>query len=168
MTAKKQLLAQYDLHNLLFNNVIVGISDEESNKSILEPMNNVKWLAGHLLWAQRNLARMAGADVVIPWTGHFLQKNAATPEEINAPKGEFPTLDQIKDKWNGVNLPIRAGLENLSEETLNEVINTNHPILPFDDTLAGLWSFINHHQAYTIGQIGVLRRGMGKEPMRYN
>ncbi|WP_259070292.1 DinB family protein [Mucilaginibacter sp. X4EP1] len=168
MTVKKILIAQYDLHNLLFNNVIADINDAESNQSILEPMNNVKWLAGHLLWAQRNLARMGGADVIIPWMEHFLQKNASTPEEINAPKGEFPTLQQIKDKWNEINLPIRAGLESLPEETLNQIISSNHPLFPFDDTLAGLLAFINHHQAYTIGQIGILRRGMGKEAMKYD
>jgi hypothetical protein len=47
MSSKKQLLAQYDLHNVLFNNVLLDISDEESNISIADPMNSVKWLAGH-------------------------------------------------------------------------------------------------------------------------
>ena len=28
MSTKKQLLAQYDLHDVLFNNVIAGISDD--------------------------------------------------------------------------------------------------------------------------------------------
>ena len=167
MTTKKQLIAQYDLHNVLFNNVIADISDEESNQCILASMNNVKWLAGHLLWAQRNLVRISGADVIIPWMEHFLQKNASTPEEINAPEGEFPTLEQIKNKWNEINLPIRAGLENLPEEALNKVTTSNHPILPFDDSVAVLWAFIKHHQAYTIGQIGILRRGMGKDAMKY-
>lgn len=39
MSSKKQLLAQYDLHNVLYNNVIADISDEESNKCIADPMN---------------------------------------------------------------------------------------------------------------------------------
>ncbi len=71
MSAKKVLLAQYDLHNLLFNNVIAGISDEESDKCVADPMNCVKWLAGHILWAQGNLANIGGTKVAMPWARSF-------------------------------------------------------------------------------------------------
>jgi uncharacterized damage-inducible protein DinB len=167
MSTKKQLLAQYDLHDVLFNNVIEGISDTEANTSVAEPMNSVKWLAGHLLWAQRNLVRIGGAQVDIPWTGHFLTKQGSTDEERNMPKGEFPTIEQIKEKWNEVSPAIRAGLENLPDAALDSVIEAKHPIAPFDNTLAGLWAFINDHQSYHIGQIGILRRRLGKEAMAY-
>jgi uncharacterized damage-inducible protein DinB len=168
MSAKKQLLAQYDLHNVLFNNVIADISDDEANKSVADPMNSVKWLAGHLVWAQLNLANIGGTQVVIPWAYHFLSKEGATEADRNAPETEMPTLETIKNKWNELSPIIRSGLENLPEEALSSVIQIPHPIMPFDNTLAGLWAFINHHQAYTIGQIGILRRGCGKAAMKYS
>ncbi len=167
MSAKKQLLAQYDLHNLLFNNVIADISDDEANQSVADPMNSIKWLAGHLLWAQGNLVRMGGAQVVIPWVDHFMSGEGATEADRNAPKSEMPTLDDIKNKWNETSPAIRAGLENLPDAALDSVVAIPHPIAPFDNTLAGLWAFINHHQAYTIGQIGILRRGFNKAAMKY-
>ena len=167
MSAKKQLLAQYDLHDILFNNVIESISDSEANTCVAEPMNSVKWLAGHLLWAQRNLVRIGDAQVEIPWTGHFLTVQGSTEEERKMPKGEFPTIEQIRDKWNEVTPAIRKGLVNLPDAALNSVIEVKHPIAPFDNTLAGLWAFINDHQSYHIGQIGILRRRLGKEPMSY-
>ncbi|HEY4323353.1 MAG TPA: DinB family protein [Mucilaginibacter sp.] len=168
MSAKKHLLAQYNLHNLLFNNVIADISDEESDKCVADPMNCVKWLAGHLTWAQGNLARMGGTKIDIPWVGHFLSGPGSTEEERNAPKGEYPTLTMIKDKWNEIGPAIKNGLENLPDQALETVIDAKTPILPYDNTLGGLWAFINHHQAYTIGQIGILRRGLGKEAMKYS
>jgi hypothetical protein len=168
MSAKKVLLDQFDLHNLLYNNVIADISDAESNKCVADPMNGVKWLAGHLLWAQHNLANIAGVKLDLPWRDHFHTKQGGSPEDFNAPKSELPTLQQVKDKWNEFALLIRTGLENLPDEALNTVIEVKHPIAPFDNTLAGLWAFINHHQAYTIGQIGILRRGLGKEAMKYS
>lgn len=164
MSAKKELLAQYDLHNILFNNVLADISDEESNKTVGDPMNNVKFIAGHLLWAQRNLARTGGAQVTVPWVDHFASGPGATEEDLNAPKSELPTLQMIKDKWNEIAPAIRTGLENLPEEALNSPVQF---LLPMFNTVAGVWAFINHHQAYHIGQIGVLRRGLGKEPMKY-
>ncbi len=167
MSAKKVLLDQYDLHNVLYNNVIADISDEESDKCIADPMNCIKWLAGHLLWAQHNLANIGGAKITMPWRDHFHTKEGGSPEDFNAPKSEMPTLEQIKNKWNEDAPAIRAGLENLPDAALESVIQVRHPIAPFDNTLAGLWAFINHHQAYTIGQIGILRRGLGKDAMKY-
>lgn len=83
------------------------------------------------------------------------------------PKGEFPTIEQIRNKWNETSPVIRAGLADLHEDSLNAVIEAKHPVSPFDDTIAGLWAFINDHQSYHIGQIGILRRALGKEAMQY-
>jgi hypothetical protein len=168
MSAKKLLLAQYDLHDLLFNNVIEGISDEESNRSIATPMNSVKWLAGHLLWANGHLAKISGAPIEVKWRDHFHTKQGGGPEDFNAPKSELPTLEEIRGKWNADAPVLRNALENLPEEALDSVVEFKHPMYPFDNTLAGIWGFINHHQAYTIGQIGILRRGLGKEAMSYS
>jgi hypothetical protein len=110
---------------------------------------------------------MGGTQVVIPWVDHFMSGQGATDEDRNAPKSEMPTLEAVKNKWNETSPAIRSGLENLPEEALNSIIDRPHPILPFDNTLAGLWVFINHNPAYTIGQIGILRRGFGKAAMKY-
>lgn len=168
MSTRKQLLAQYDLHDVLFNNVIAGISDEESNQCISDPMNSVKWLAGHLLWANANLANIGGANIEVKWRDHFHTKQGGSEADFNAPKSELPTLEEIKNKWNADTAIIRKGLESLPDEALNTVIEVRHPIAPFDNTLAGLWAFINDHQSYHIGQIGILRRALGKEAMSYS
>jgi hypothetical protein len=167
MSAKKVLLAQYDLHNVLYNNVIDQVSDEESNHSIKYPMNNVKWIAGHLLQCQGHLSRIGGTNVSIPWGDHF-PAGPGAPQVVEGGKSEFPTLSQIKDKWNELHPIIRQGLENLPEEALATTIDAKHPIFPFDNSLAGLWAFINHHQALHIGQISVLRRGLNKDAMKFS
>jgi hypothetical protein len=141
----------------------VDINEEESNVRLVATINNVKWLAGHLVWAQGNLARMGSVQLEIPWVGHFLGAPASEKEK-SAAKGELPTLQMIKDKWNEIGPVIRIGLENLAVEALNSPIE--FPI-PLFKTQEGLWTFINHHQAYTIGQIGILRRALDKEAMKY-
>lgn len=42
------------------------------------------------------------------------------------------------------------------------------PMDEFAETRGKLWEFLNHHVAYHIGQIGLLRRGFGKPPMSYD
>jgi len=167
MSTRKQLLAQYDLHDVLFNNVIAGISDEESNQTLADPMNSVKWLAGHLLWANANLANVGGTQVEVKWRDHFHTKEGGGPADFNAPQSPLPTLEEIRVKWNADSAVIRKGLENLQDEALNTAISVKHPIHVFDDTLGGLWAFINDHQSYHIGQIGILRRALGKPAMSY-
>jgi uncharacterized damage-inducible protein DinB len=167
MSTKKQLLAQYDLHDVLFNNVIAGISDAESNTPIADRTNSAKWLAGHLLWANANFANIGGIKIDVKWRDHFHTREGGGPEDLNAPPSPLPTLQEIKDKWSQDSPVLRKALENLPEQALDTVIEINHPIAPFDNTLGGLWAFINHHQAYHIGQIGIIRRALGKPAMSY-
>ncbi|HWZ02380.1 MAG TPA: DinB family protein [Mucilaginibacter sp.] len=160
MSAKDQLLIQYDLHTALFNNVLVDINEEEAAVRLAPGINHVKWLAGHLVWGQLGLARMGNVQVNIPWTDHFnTQLSEPVSKEI-----EMPSLDEIKKEWNRYAEAIREGLSQMSEESLNGPIEFP---LPAFKTTESLWTFINHHQAYTIGQIGILRRALGKEAMKY-
>ena len=161
MSSKTQLLAQFKLHNVLFNNVLDQMTDTEADQSIATPMNSFKWLAGHVLNSQEHLAKISGADVAIPWAEHF----AGKPENV---KTTVPALAEIKSKWNEIHPKLQSALENLPEEAVNSAVEIPHPIAPFDNTLGGFWAFINHHQAYTIGQMGILRRGFNKDAMKYS
>jgi len=160
MSAKDQLLIQYDLHNTLFNNVLLDINEAEAEVRLAPGINHIKWLAGHLVWGQLGLARMGNVTVVVPWTDHF---NTQLKEPVD-PSIKIPALEEIKNEWNKYDGPIRAGLEQMSAEALNSPIEFP---LPAFKTTESLWTFINHHQAYTIGQIGILRRALGKEAMKY-
>jgi hypothetical protein len=160
MSAKNQLLAQYDLHNTLYNNVLVDINEDEANSRLVPSINNVKWLAGHLVWGQAGLARICGVPMNIVWIDHY---NTQIPNPPG-PEIEIPTLEEIKEAWNRFEAPIREGLQNLPDEVLSRTVEFP---LPAFRTVEGLWTFINHHQAYTIGQIGILRRALGKEAMKY-
>jgi hypothetical protein len=160
MSETKYLLAQYDLHNTLFNTVLAGISEEEAAIRLEPHVNNVKWLAGHLVWGQRGLAGMGGVPMDVEWLPHYDTQIKNPP----GPEVPTPSLDEIKAAWNRLVEPIRAGLEVLPQEVLDKPIEFPMPAFR---SVGGLWAFINHHQAYTIGQIGILRRVLGKEAMKY-
>lgn len=160
MSAKKHLMAQFDLHTTLYNNVLVDINEEEADMRLAPEVNNVKWLAGHLVWGQSGLANIAGVSMNVEWLDHY-NTQLKGPVEITA---KVPSLDEIKKAWNEVTPTIREGLEKLPEEALDTPADFPMPAFR---SLGGLWAFINHHQAYTIGQIGILRRALGKEAMKY-
>lgn len=160
---KKPLLIQFDMHHRLYNNVLKGFTDEESNRRLYDDknINHVKYLAGHLLNSQYGLAMIAGLDSEVKWNEMFavMGQSEAKDDFI------YPDIEEIKAEWNGMHEGIREGLNRLTADDLD----AKSPA-PFDrvaDSVGELWTFINHHQAYHIGQIGILRRGFGKEPMSY-
>ncbi len=161
---KNYLIIQYDLHHKLYNNVLEGFTDEETNERVHgdKNMNHMKYLAGHLLNSQYALGTIAGIDPEVKWNELFAAMNQSEAKDDI----EYPSIEEIKAEWNAMNKPIRNGLNNLTTELLE-----NKPPEPFDkvaESTGQLWAFLNHHQAYHIGQIGILRRGFDKAPMRYD
>lgn len=160
---KKPLLIQFDLHHRLFNNVLEGFTDAESNRRIHgdKNMNHVKYLAGHLLNSQYGLTALAGLEVEVKWNDLF----AVMGQSMAKDDIDYPEIGTIIDEWNSLFAPLRKGLMELPAESL--VKAPPEPLNRVAESGMELWSFINHHTAYHIGQIGILRKGFGKEPMHY-
>src|ERR1700740_2005182 len=114
MSAKSILLAQFDLHNALFHNVLHGITEEEANTSV-SGMNTIKWLAGHTLWDLGSYANICGIKIEFPWFGHFYSKEAATPQDLAGPTTPMPTIGMIIVRWDETVPVLRAGLEKLTD-----------------------------------------------------
>lgn len=158
------LLTQFDLHQRLYNNVLDGFSEEETNRRLYDDpkINHVKYLAGHLLHSQYGLAVIAGIEFEQKWSGLFdVMGQSEARDDFS-----YPAIEEIKAEWNRLYQPVRSGLKGLSSQAL-----TATPPEPFDgvaESSGELWAFISHHTAYHIGQIGILRKGFGKEPLRYD
>jgi hypothetical protein len=165
MQGKKELLAQYLLHARWFSNALEGFTDGETNQRIHPDMNHVKYLAGHLLHSQYGFAMIAGVAVDRKWDDLFAGRGKSKARD-NFP---YPTIEEIKDEWEQLYPVIKNGLEALPEDTLQKDLPSS-PVAGFgilDSSIGDLWAFMNLHQAYHIGQIGILRRGFGKDPMKY-
>ena len=157
------LLVQYDLHQRLFNNVLDGFSDEETNLRLegFPKVNHVKYLAGHLLNSQYGIAKIAGLNPEVRWN-ELLAVMGQSQAKDDIP---YPGIEEIIGEWNSLYLPAREGLLNLTADQLSG--KAPQPFDAVSDSLGELWAFVSHHQAYHIGQIGILRRALGKSAMSY-
>ncbi|MEX1212641.1 MAG: DinB family protein [Balneolaceae bacterium] len=158
------LITQFELHHRLYNNVLNGFTDIESNERPCDNknVNPVKYLAGHLLNSQYGLIMIAGHHPEIKWDELFAVMGKSEFDTSNT----YPLLSEIQYEWNRWHQPTTKGLEALSREDLHAT-----PPAPFDQVASSageLWAFINHHQAYHIGQIGLIRRIFGKDPMSFD
>lgn len=160
---KNLLLVQFILHHRLFINVLDGFTDEETNRRPFgnANINHIKYLAGHLLNSQYGLAMIAGLEPEVKWNELFaVMGQSEAKDDIS-----YPSIEEIKEEWNRLFRPVQEGLGSLDTEEL-----VSAPPAPFDqvaESVGELWSFINHHVAYHIGQIGILRKVFGKGPMSY-
>ncbi len=159
-TATASLKAQFDLHTRLFNNVTEGVTEDESGTRKSEQINNMKWIAGHLLNTRLgNLSKVAGLAPDESYNAQFGRGNSYDPNAT------YPPIDEIKAKWEATAAAISNGISNIPEEVLATKSPVQAPIA--DDTMRGLVSFLVSHEAYHIGQLGMLRKMIGKEAMSF-
>ncbi|MEQ8523916.1 DinB family protein [Gracilimonas sp.] len=160
---QKALLIQFDLHQQLFNNVLKGFSDAETNSRLdgYPKMNHVKYLAGHLLNSQYALAQIAGVNPEVKWNELFAVMGQSAAKD----NFEYPDIEEIKSEWNALYELTRKGLAKLDKNDLAKV--PEEPFSQVAETVLDLWAFVNHHIGYHIGQISIMRRGFNKAPMSY-
>jgi len=157
------LITQFDLHQRLYINVLDGFTDKETNRRLdgYPQVNHVKYIAGHLLTSQYGLAQIAGLKPEVKWNDLFAVMGQSEARD----DANYPHIDEIREEWNNLYQPVREKLTQLDQDQLTEL-----PPEPFDavsESNVQLWAFITHHQAYHIGQIGILRRAFGKSPMSF-
>lgn len=164
MSNHKQLLAQFNLINQWFNNSLIGINDEEANQRVSPNMNHIKYIAGHLVNAMYGIGNLGKLNLERKWDEHFagLRKTKALDHHA------YPSIDEIKTEWNHIFPKIKEALTALSDADLQQELSGSSlkDSGIFDGSIGDFWAFMNEHQMYHIGQIGILRRGLGKEPMK--
>jgi uncharacterized damage-inducible protein DinB len=153
------LSLQFDLHTRLFNNVLDGIDDAEADQRASQTVNHIKWLAGHLLATRYGFKELGGLDVENPYAELFAH---GKPIDDHA---TYPPLDDIRERWNAISSKISEAFVNLPSEIADGPSPVNVPV--GDMTLGGFLSFLMHHEAYHLGQMGILRKYLGKEGMNY-
>jgi hypothetical protein len=155
----KHLINQFNLQTKLFNNVTVSISDVDSQKQMNANTNHIAWLTGHTVSTRYMLANALGLKTQEPFPALF--ENGKGIDKT----AKYPSIKELTKDWNSISEKVSTALNSISEEALQTKMP--RPV-PTGDTMGDFISFINHHEAYTIGQLGISRRFFGLEAMKYN
>ncbi len=150
---------QFDLHTRLFNNIISDITDTQANTRANDKINHLKWLAGHVTASRMGLSKFGGLA-----EDNSLDEYFGHGKSLDETKN-YPSLKEIQAKWNAISENISRGLGNLPKEVLDSKAPIDVPVS--DPSMRGMLGFLMHHEAYHIGQMGILRKYMGKEAMSY-
>ena len=154
------VIDQLNLQTRLFKNVVSEIKDADASKRFTDSTNHVAWLAGHTVSTRYMLANMFGVKASEPYPELF-----ANGKGLDA-TATYPSLSELTKDWDSISASVISRLNELSDSDIAAAAPFPLPVA--DATMKGFVSFIAHHEAYTIGQLGLLRRLNGYPAMQYN
>src|SRR3990172_3637283 len=156
-TRIQPLLFLFDTHTSLFPNVIDGITEKDSHNRLNTKANHVAWLTGALAQQRVEIANLLGSDI-----------KQSADELFKAYKGiqdnvTYPVLASFNDDWKKVTPVLKELLEKVSDQKLDSIFEMEGMKSTHFEMIG--WSV--HREAYLIGQIGLWRRLLGYEAMKY-
>lgn len=134
-----------------------GLSHEESLHHPQPAGNSANWVLGHILASRSGLLKNLG--------GQPLLDDDAVQQYRRGSDGNVPNPLQVEeliallDKSQPLLL---AGLKRIPENALAQKAPFNSPAGP-DATFADALAAMVFHESYHVGQLGLLRRAIGKK-----
>jgi hypothetical protein len=118
-----------------------GITHEESLKEI-NNCNSANWILGHMVYIRNTILGLLG----LPPLADEQMKGVYGRGVVKPDMSKALNLNMLKKMYEDSQPYIMQGLDKVKEEALMEQL-----------------TFMGFHEAYHLGQIGLLRKMLGKE-----
>ena len=149
------VLGLMDIVDNLYAKALHGLDPAELTRTPAENSNPMVWMAGHLAQTRVRLGRLLGVEREVPWPSLFQRDRPAPGSE------RYPALADIRHEWDQAGAALRARLRSMSETELYGDLEVKIPST--DGTLEGAIVFALFHEGYHVGQMGYVRRTLGKD-----
>lgn len=127
-------------------------------ESLIHPQGGghcLNWVMGHIVKTRNDALELVGKQPLYPESnfvvyvpGRFALENAITIEELH-------------DSFNALQGPLEDGIRSLTVEKMLQPASFS-PTGSSDETIGSLLAAILFHEAYHGGQLGIVRRALGK------
>lgn len=134
-----------------------GVSHEESLRSPEPFGNNANWVLGHLVDAAEGVLGLLGQPRVLD-SGALVRYRRGTRPLIDAT--EALPLERLLEAWDEASKRINVGLKSIPEERIDAPVPEE--LTWMGTTIGAAVAFVSFHQSYHAGQLGLLRRLLGK------
>lgn len=136
-----------------------GVSHQESLLQPREAGNCINWVAGHLVLAYDRFLGALGSTPALDGAEGAPYGRGSEPLTDPAQAKDFGELRAAFETAHGRMMEL---VEQLDEERLAEPAPYSPGSSP-EETVGSLLTLLAFHQAYHVGQLGLLRRLAGKE-----
>lgn len=134
-----------------------GVSHEESLRSPEPFGNNANWVLGHLVDSAEGVLGLLGQPRVLD-SGALARYRRGTSPLIDA--AEALPLERLLEVWDEASKRINVGLKSIPEERIDAPVPAD--LTWMGTTIGAAVAFVSFHQSYHAGQLGLLRRLLGK------
>lgn len=147
------------LNTDLLLNCLEGLSEEDALRQLDGGGNTIAFLAAHLTDTRHFLVGRLGHPLANPLSRYLAE--ASSIEDIV----EWPTLAELREWWLDVSRHLG---DVLTRRTAEQLTRPNVHRFPLGDSSElGLIAFLVQHDSYHVGQMGFIRRQLGKPAMAY-
>lgn len=149
---RKTLATLYDYNLKVIEMSLEGITPEESFVQPQPGGNCINWVLGHIVANRNQIMELIGEDPV--WRDEMaaIYRRGSTP--LAATRSAIP-LDGMLNDLRASQEKILKKLPEMPVENLEKSVG--------DQTIYYRLSFLQFHETYHAGQLGLLRRLLGKE-----
>ena len=144
------------------NNVLkVNTEDVTHEESLIRPTsggNCINWAVGHLLRSRQFLLKVALKDWSIPPEVEKAYERGSSGDDFHL----FPQFPELLAMWDETQTLLDEALTALTADQLHQI---EPPFGDFSrpDTRERRILFLHFHESYHLGQLGLMRRLLGKE-----
>jgi hypothetical protein len=127
---------------------------------------HVAWQIGHLAMAEYGLClfRQRGRQPIdLELMSGSFRKQFSKGSVPEADAGKYPTAAEIRATLDRVHAQVLAEAPSFSAELLQEPVEKPYAV---EATKLGCLLFCSHHEMLHAGQLGLLRRLLGSQPIR--
>lgn len=129
-----------------------GLTQDELWRALTPSNNPLLWVAGHIVQTRAMVLQMLGQPADTGW-GSLFDRGATLGNPENYPSGP-----EIAARMREISSRLHAALASLPEEQLNRPASLPIPGLK---TLTDELAFFALHDAYHVGQLAYVRKGLG-------
>ncbi len=159
MTAAN-LTAMYEFSYAALKRNLEHITHEES-LTCPEPHGNcMNWILGHVVLARGNALVMAGGEPVFGGEDAAHYRRGSDPK---APTGKVLDLGTLRGYLEDAQQQLIASLAGMSDEELDAPLPEHLLRPPLTGSVGDALARLQNHEMYHAGQIGLLRKMLGKE-----
>lgn len=158
------VVSLYEYHSKLFRNALDGISDKDAQNRLGTKANHVAWIAGSLIYQRQVLANAIGLSVTQRAEGLFKAENGQGFKGIQDDV-QYPALAEYLQDWDTISSALQQGLTQMSDAEWQGPDPFAMPEGQY--TFMDSFTFCVDRESYCIGQIGLYRRLLGYEAMKW-
>jgi uncharacterized damage-inducible protein DinB len=147
----------YSLNTDLVLNSIAGVSEAHAAERPLPGTNSLAFLLAHATDARYFVAALLGR----PGANPLAEIEATGIDDA----GELPALSELRAFWLAASAHLETALEGASASDLAATPGQGFPV--GDPTVLGALTFLAQHESYHVGQMALLRKGLGYPAMQY-